>query len=89
METPHNVFIENRGKARISGVLEVMSFNEENINLSTTLGGLIVKGKDLHINKFDLDDGELIIEGTIVSLAYTSKDDMKNRGKSILSRMFK
>ncbi|SHE77004.1 sporulation protein YabP [Caldanaerobius fijiensis DSM 17918] len=89
MDASHNIFIENREKAKISGVIEVMSFNEDNINLSTNLGGLIIKGKDLHINKLNLDDGELIIEGTILSLTYTSKEDMKGRGKGLLSKMFK
>ncbi|WP_026486837.1 sporulation protein YabP [Caldanaerobius polysaccharolyticus] len=89
MDAPHNVFIEGRQKAKISGVVEVMSFNDDSVNLSTNLGGLAIKGKDLHINKLNLDEGELVIEGTIISLNYTNKENIKGQSRGLLSKMFR
>lgn len=89
MDAPHNVFIEGRQKAKISGVMEVMSFNDDSVNLSTSLGGLAIKGKDLHINKLNLDEGELVIEGTIISLNYTHKENIKGQSRGLLSKMFR
>lgn len=88
MDMPQNITIENRIKTKISGVQGVINFNDDTVSLMTNLGGLIVKGKELHINKLNTDDGELIIQGTILSLTYTNKEGL-GKGKSILSKIFK
>ena len=39
----HNLILENREKLSLSGVLDVESFDEQNIILHTEMGVLIVK----------------------------------------------
>lgn len=67
---PHRIHLEERGSLSISGVMEVESFDEESIVLSTSQGGLVVRGSDLHIEQLSLDGGDLKVEGTVDSLTY-------------------
>ena len=41
-----NIMLENRRRLSVSGVIDVDSFDEENVVLMTELGALIVKGGD-------------------------------------------
>lgn len=83
-----NVILENREKLSVSGVVDVDSFNEENIVLETDLGTLIVKGQDLHINKLNLDSAELIVEGDIECCMYSDKE-FRTKGMGFFSSLFK
>jgi len=88
-ESIHNIIMENREKMSVSGVLEVESFDEETIILHTEQGVLIVKGEDLHINKLNIESGELIIDGIIDSLTYTDQDGTRSKGMSFFSKIFR
>jgi sporulation protein YabP len=85
---PHNVFIEGREKLGITGVRDVVSFDENTIVLNTEMGGLILKGSNLHINKLNVEDGNLNIEGYIIACNYTDKTDSKKTG-GFFSNIFK
>ena len=82
-----NIFLENRKKLNVTGVLDVLNFDEQMITMETELGVLVVKGSDLKLNKYNLDDTELMIEGDISSLLYEDKINHKN--ESILAKIFK
>ena len=49
---------------------EVERFDETTIVLSTTLGELIVRGQDLHIETLSLGGGDLKVEGTVEALTF-------------------
>lgn len=85
---PHNISIEGREKLQITGVTEVDSFNDNIVSLNTEMGGLTIKGNELHINKLNVDDGNLIVEGYIISCVYTQKDENHKQG-GLLSKIFK
>ena len=72
-----NLLLENRKKLTLSGVVEVMNFDEEKIELTTKLGNLIIKGEDLKMNKLDVQNGDVIITGSIASMAYSGKNIKK------------
>lgn len=82
-----NIFLENRKKLNVTGVLDVLNFDEQIITVETELGVLVVKGSDLKLNRYNLDDTELSIEGEINSLIYEEKANRKN--ESLLSKIFK
>ena len=69
-----NLVLENRNKLSISGVLDVLSFDDQIVIVETDLGLLTVKGENLRINKLSIDTSEVIIEGDISSLSYSQKD---------------
>ena len=75
-----NLILENRQKLSISGVIDVESFNEDCIVIETELGLLIVHGEDMRINKLNLDNSELNIEGDIISCEYNDRENTKSRG---------
>lgn len=83
-----NIILENRGKLSISGVLDVMSFDDQVVILETELGLLTVKGENIRINKLSIDTSEVIVEGSISSLNYSDKEIEKNKG-SFMSKIFK
>ncbi len=83
-----NIFIEGREKMTLTGVKDVSSFDENTIILDTEMGGLVIKGTNMHINKLNVDDGNLNIEGFIISCSYTEKSTSKKNG-SFLSSIFK
>lgn len=87
-DTIQNIILENRKKLSISGVLDVLSFDDQIIILETDLGMLTVKGEDLRINKLSIDTTEVVIEGEINNLSYSEKQDKKTSG-SLLGKIFK
>ena len=68
MKMPHNVILEDRRNLTVSGVSDVDSFDEQNITVFTDMGELAVRGYNLHINKLNIETGELTLEGEISSL---------------------
>ncbi len=87
--TIQNVILENREKLTISGVLDVLSFDDQIVIVETELGLLTVKGENLRINKLSLDTTEVIIEGTIFNLSYSEKNLDKKFGSNIFGKIFK
>ena len=83
-----NLILENRGKLSISGVLDVLSFDDQVVILETELGLLTVKGENIRINKLSIDTSEVIVEGDISSLNYSYKTSEKGKG-SLMSKIFK
>ena len=83
-----NLILENRGKLSISGVLDVLSFDDQVVMIETELGLLTVKGENLRITKLSIDTSEVIVEGNISYLAYSNTEVEKNKG-SIISKIFK
>lgn len=84
-----NIVLENREKLNVSGVNDVLSFDDQVVMIDTELGLLTVKGENIRINKLSLDTSEVVLEGTISYLAYSDKDLEKNKNSSLLSKIFK
>ena len=83
-----NLILENRNRLNITGVLDVLSFDDQIIILETELGMLTVKGDNLRINKLSIDTSEVIVEGEIISLTYSTKN-LEKKGESFLGKIFK
>ena len=77
-----NLVLENRQKLSISGVNDVLSFDDQVVVLETELGLLTVKGENLRVNKLSIDTSEVVLEGEISYLE-------KNKNSSLLSKIFK
>ena len=83
-----NLVLENREKLSISGVLDVLSFDDQVVIGETELGLLTVKGDNLRINKLSIDTSEVIVEGEIYNLAY-SENDLDKKSSGLLGKIFK
>ena len=83
-----NLILENREKLSISGVSDVLSFDDQIIIIETDLGLLTIKGENIRINKLSIDTSDVIIEGNINSLIYSNSDFQRKNG-NILNKIFK
>lgn len=88
VEETNNIIIENRRKLSISGVEDVDSFDEVSIVMFTTMGMLTIKGQDLHINRLNIEIGDISIEGTIDEIIYSDAEDKRN-AQGFFSKLFK
>ena len=85
-----NLVLENREKLSISGVIDVLSFDDQVVIVETELGLLTVKGENIRINKLSIDTSEVIVEGNISSMAYNDSDSTNIKGGgSLISKIFK
>ncbi len=81
---PHTLMLDNRKKLVITGADDVNGFNEDAVSVKTTDGTLIIKGSGLHIDKLNLDSGDVSIEGRVDAMQYIG-----NGSKSKLSKLFR
>lgn len=66
----HNLIMNNREKLSMSGIKKVISINTENINCQLSQTSIAITGKDLHIEKLDVDTGNIEIVGQINCIKY-------------------
>ncbi len=88
----HTVQMEDRGVLSVSGVKNVLSFDEELVVLDTVMGQLHVIGEGLHMTTLTLDDSKVALQGTnITGLEYREpiSGQVKNRSQSLLRRILK
>lgn len=83
-----NITLENRNRLTLTGVEEVISFDDEKILLNTRLGSLTIKGSELKMNKLDVQNGDVIIVGKIASMVYSGKE-LKKEKENIITKLFK
>lgn len=81
----HNVIIEDRRKFTLTGIKDVLSFDEETVMLETALGRLAIKGSGLHILNFNTETGDLSGEGRVHAFIYTAEE----KSGGLLSRIFR
>ena len=67
---PHKLTLNERENLTLSGVTEVIRFDEEAIVLRTSLGTLMVHGNGLQLKTLCLDGGQVAVDGSIHALIY-------------------
>ncbi len=80
-----NIILEGRERLSISGVTDVLSFDEGEVAAETSLGLLVTTGEDLHVERLSLDMGELVLTGRITALEYVG--DRRQKG-GLWSKLF-
>lgn len=85
----HRALLNNRKSGNFSGVLDVLSFDISEILLETEMGMLRIKGKDLHVNRLNLEKGEVDLTGQINSMEYSEVGKQKEPGEGFWGKMFK
>lgn len=86
VQMPHHIILEDRHALTVSGVSDVDSFDEMTVIIYTDRGELTVKGEGLHINRLNIETGELTLEGQVQSMIYA---DVPSRSGGFLGRLFK
>lgn len=85
----HKIVLSNRKGGNFTGVLDVISFDISEILLETEQGMLNVKGKDLHVNRLNLEKGEVDIEGVIDALSYSQVPTSMKKPDNLFGKWFK
>ncbi len=85
----HNITINNREEIKMTGILDVLSFDEELVICQSDSGILVLKGLNLHVNKLDLDNGILELTGFLMGLQYEEDHVLSKNKQSIFGKIFK
>ena len=70
IQLPHELNLKERRALTMTGVTEVVSFEEHAVVLRTALGTLIVQGRELQLKTLSLEGGQVAVEGSISALIY-------------------
>ena len=75
---PHALSLSERAKLTVTGVDEVLRFDETEVEMRTSRGDLIVRGTELHV-------GRLAIDGAVSEILYA---DEPEAGGGVFARLF-
>ena len=84
----HKLTLDNRKEALLTGVKDVVSFDEKEILLQTSEGRLQIRGSQLHVKGLDLEKGEAVLAGHVDSLVYLSKESPRKE-EPLFTRLFR
>ena len=85
----HKIILNNRKNGSVSGVLDVISFDISEVLLETEMGMLHIKGNDLHVNRLNLEKGEVDLEGSIEAFSYSQVPTALKKTEGLLGKLFK
>ena len=85
----HKLTLFNRSSAQMTGVLDVISFDTNEIVMDTEEGLLMIRGEDLHVNHLTLEKGEVNIDGHVDSLIYSNSQKLPQNPEKGLGRLFR
>ena len=75
--TPHKLTLNERKSLTMTGVTEVLRFEDTAVELRTALGTAVIQGQELKLKTLSLEGGQMAVEGHICSVSY---DDPREGG---------
>ena len=85
----HKMAVQNRKSCSLTGVADVIAFDEGEVILETDMGVLVIKGHELHVKRLDLEKGEVDLDGRMDSFFYSEQRNSAAKGESFLGRLFR
>lgn len=86
----HSVSLLSRESMEIRGVTDVISFDEENVTLSTVCGTMEIDGSSLHIHVLSMEEGIVTLDGRIDALTYfESQGEEKGTKNGFFGKLFR
>lgn len=82
----HEIHMFNRVRGSVTGVIDVISFDLDEIVLDTSVGLLKIKGDKLHVKTVNLEKKVMEFEGNVSDMNYATSKAMKR--KSAIGRLF-
>ena len=67
---PHKITLNERKQLTVTGVTEVVSFDETAVIARTDIGTLVIQGKDLQLKTLLPEGGQVSVDGQISALIY-------------------
>ena len=81
---PHKLTLNQRESLNLTGVTEVVSFDDGAVILKTHLGTLHVLGENLVLKTLSVEGGQVAVDGHVSSLVYEEP-----RPERLLRRLFR
>ena len=70
LSLPHKLTLTERSRLVMTGVTEVVSFDDSAVILRTGLGTMLVQGKELKLKTLLPEGGQVTVDGKISALSY-------------------
>lgn len=67
---PHSLTLHERKKLTLTGITEVVSFDENSVVMHTPLGTLVVQGSGLQLKTLTPEGGAVTVTGEVTDLSY-------------------
>ena len=83
----YGLVMDRRDHLTLTGVKDVVSFDETLVLLNTEGGQLTVNGQGLHVARLMLEEGQLVLDGTVDSLVYDERRSGRKGG--LTARIFR
>lgn len=77
LQLPHKLVLNERKNLTLTGVTEVVSFDDTAVVLRTVLGDLEIQGQQLQLKNLSMDGGQVAVDGHISTLLY---EEPRQRG---------
>ena len=82
----HSINLKGRSDLLISGVEHIYSFSDKRVEIQTCEGKMVIDGEGLDMNKLNLEENIISVQGTINSIVYSKSKDPK---EGFLKKVFK
>jgi len=77
----HQISVKSRESMEVTGVTDVISFDEESVVLSTICGNMEIAGASLHIHVLSMEQGVVTMDGRIDSIMYYEQESSEKSEK--------
>lgn len=81
------LILKQREYCQVTGVVEMISFDEKAVVADTVMGMLTIRGENLHVKRVSLEGGELEVTGTVQLLQYQGSRERGRRGENFIRRL--
>ena len=81
---PHRLSLNERKDLTVTGVTEVVSFDEEAVVLKTSLGTLNVHGRQLQLKTLSTNGGQVEVSGNVAALIYQQTKPSRSGWRRLL-----
>ena len=84
----HKMILINRKSCSLTGITDVIAFDDKEVILETQMGTLWIKGENLHMKRLTLEQGEVEVEGVVDSYLYSGQKAFEQK-QSFFGRLFR
>ena len=70
----HEFHVKSRQQMTVDGVKDMIGFDENTVQMTTTCGDMTVEGSELHVKVLDVERGVVALEGKIDGVFYSDSD---------------
>ena len=88
-QQPHRLTLDSRSRLSITGVLEVESFDDTEILLTSTRGPMSIRGQGLHLQQLSIDGGQVLVDGSVDAIVYEDDLPLKEKIEAVAAKIYR